>query len=86
LFDKDFLKALWTDRKGSTEEIGMIYGMTLYVCDLVSLRPDDRGVCYLTNILVAIRYGAQNLWIGIKIQNIKKELTPSPYDPHVQAP
>jgi hypothetical protein len=44
------------------------------------------GGCYLTNILVAIRYGAQNSWISIKIQNIKKELLPNPYDPHVQAP
>jgi hypothetical protein len=31
-------------------------------------------------------YGAQNLWIGIKIQNIKKRLTSRPSDPHVQAP
>jgi hypothetical protein len=43
-------------------------------------------VCYLTNIFVANRYGAQNLWIDIKIQNMKKELTPEPSDPHVQAP
>jgi hypothetical protein len=40
LFDKDFLKALWTDKSGSTEEkLGMIYGMTLYVGGLISLRP-----------------------------------------------
>jgi hypothetical protein len=36
----------------------------------------SRGVCYFTIILVANRYGGQNLWTGIKIQNIKKELTP----------
>jgi hypothetical protein len=40
-----------------------------------------RRVCYLTNILLAIRYGAQNFWRGIKIQNIKKELTPTPLTP-----
>jgi hypothetical protein len=33
-------------------------------------------------------YGAENLWIGIKkkIQNIKKELTPTPLTPMYRPP
>jgi hypothetical protein len=53
----------------------------LYIIQYASRAAAIRGVCYLTNILVANRYGAQNLWIGIKIQNMKKELTPEPSDP-----
>jgi hypothetical protein len=42
LFDKDFLNALWRDWSGSREEkLGMVYGMTLYIGDLISLRPDE---------------------------------------------
>jgi hypothetical protein len=33
---------LWRDWSGSSEEkLGMVYGMTLYIGDLISLRPDE---------------------------------------------
>jgi hypothetical protein len=42
LFDKDFLKALWANWDGPTEEkMGTVYGMTVYVADILSLNPQE---------------------------------------------